>query len=295
MTMPRDTSRRRMAATPAACPNQGEAACPLASSAGAPLAARAPVPAPRAFTLIELLVVVTLIAILIALLLPALGAARDAARQAVCLTHQHSIISAVTAYATDHRGSIPYGPTAPPPSASNFYPVTGLVTSQVSMQNGEPMALGLLIEDHLGTQAHVLFCPGSDQQTDADAELAKVGRRQAVSGFFYRHGSNTLLTAKQPLSTWDDHIRLDDLGDNRDGRPIRALTVDQNFLIDTPLPAWGIINRTNHGRRAVNAAYVDGSAVTLDNRDDAYTVDVGFLPHGGPDRMLDVFERLDAP
>lgn len=61
----------------------------------------------RGFTLIELLVVVAIIALVIGILLPSLAAARAAARQAVCLSNQRQLGTALALYAETYREYIP--------------------------------------------------------------------------------------------------------------------------------------------------------------------------------------------
>jgi len=63
-----------------------------------------------AFTLIEVLVVVAIIALLVAILLPSLERAREAARRTTCLSNLKTLGSAMTMYATQHRGWLPVGP-----------------------------------------------------------------------------------------------------------------------------------------------------------------------------------------
>src|SRR5256885_12723190 len=158
----------------------------------------------RAFSLIELLVVIAIIALLAALLLPALAGAKAAGPKANCNSNLRQIGLAIHAYANDNDGKIPYGPKAPPfTSPSDFYPSTGAPTSLLSLRSGAPVALGLLLQQHLASQPRVLFCPGSDQRQDADAELANVGITQAQGSYYYRHASNTSLfdAPNVPLAT----------------------------------------------------------------------------------------------
>lgn len=247
------------------------------------------------FSLVELLVVMLVIAVLVAVAVPSLAGARRAAKRTACLSQLKATLTAVQAYASENNGRIPYGPTAPPPSPSSLYPVTGLVTSQLSLNDGRPMALGLLLAGHLGRMPQVLFCPDTDEPVDAQRELGRVGKAQAICSYYYRHGSNTLATINTPHALWDDHIALENLGRNSRGERIRALIVDQNFLTDVPLAAFGIVNRTNHRQKWVHAGFDDGHAEGRRNRDAVYTVNVGRLPFNGPNRILEVFETLDAP
>ena len=60
-----------------------------------------------AFTLIELLVVIAIIAILAALLLPALAAAKRKAQRITCLSNQHQLIIALTAWSGEHHNKLP--------------------------------------------------------------------------------------------------------------------------------------------------------------------------------------------
>ena len=65
-------------------------------------------PRSNRFTLIELLVVVAIIAILAALLLPALRRARDSAKGALCMSNVKQFGLALSMYAGDHDGNIPW-------------------------------------------------------------------------------------------------------------------------------------------------------------------------------------------
>src|SRR5215831_2242854 len=148
----------------------------------------------EAFTLVELLVVIAILVILVAMLLPALASAKEKARKVACVSNLRQIGIAIRNYASDFNGRIPYGPKAPPfTNPSDFYPSTGAPTSLISLQTGNPVALGLLLPQHLANQPKVLFCPGSDEPVDSDAELTKVGHYQAQCSYYYRHAGNTLL------------------------------------------------------------------------------------------------------
>lgn len=244
----------------------------------------------RAFTLVELLVVVGIIAVLIAILLPVLARVRTASRRTACLSNLHQIGLAIHSYAQSNSGCIPYGPKAPPFTATNFYPATGVVTSLLSLENGDPVGLGLMLASELAKTKKVLFCPDADQDSKADVELAKVGTAQAQCDYYYRHGSGaSIYTASDT-----DHIKLGALGFNSQGVHIRALVLDVNYLVDPSLAVFGVNIRTNHRMETVNVLYSDGHAVQLNNKSGAYTVDARDDPHNSLPRILKVFENADA-
>ena len=248
------------------------------------------------FTLMELLVVIVIITVMLLILVPSLTAARRNARLTVCASNLGQIGRAIHTYAVDMEGMLPYGPKAAPTSIADFYVVDGMVTTQLSLLgSGAPVGIGLLLDGYLDHRHEIVFCTDSDQPVDTTRELDRFGRTQSLSGYFYRHGSNTLASLSTPRSTWDDHTRLADLGTNQDGASIQALLMDQNFVVDPPVPIFNIITRTNHARRLVNTLYVDGRVATLPNEDGHYTATIGSGLHTGPDRILRAFERADTP
>jgi type II secretory pathway pseudopilin PulG len=246
---------------------------------------------------VELLVVIAIVGVLAALLLPALASARESSRRSSCLANLRQTGIAIHIYADDYGGRIPYGPKAPPfTSPASFYPSTGAPTSLVSMRSGTPVGLGLLLREYLASQPKVLFCPGSDQPVDANAELAKVGVSQVQGSYYYRHGGNTQLFDSPGSTNEPDHIRLDSLGLNRRGVPIRALTVDSQFLCPPGLESFNLKPRTHHRQRVANVLHSDGHVVSRLNRDRRFTVDLqGYAEiHDGFNRILGVLEEADA-
>ncbi len=245
----------------------------------------------------ELLVVLAIIATLAALLLPALAAAKQAGRKAVCMSNLRQVGIAIQGYAGENGGLIPYGPKAPPfTSPSSFYPSTGAPTSLLSLQSGAPVGLGLLLDQQLAAQVKVLFCPGTDQPVDADAELAKVGHYQAQGSYYYRHGGNTLLFDSPASTNVPAHLKLDSLGLNRNGQPIRALAIDSEFLCPPNLAAFNVKPRTHHQQHFVDILYADGSAASRQNGDARFTVDLRNYADLSDafNRILMVLEKADV-
>jgi hypothetical protein len=237
----------------------------------------------------ELLVVISIMTILIAVLVPALRQARMQARCAACAANLHQIGMAVHLYAHDYDDTIPFGPEGRPITGSNFYTVTGNVTSLLSLEDGAPVGLGLLLKDYLAHQSTVLFCPGADQPSEARVQLSRVGSAQAQSDYYYRHASVALLSGTPGAF----HIRLSRLGLNRNGKPITALVSDIQFLAHPSLAAFQVKTRTSHQRKYSNILYATGHVTTLSNYNDELTIDVGTVPYNALEYILAMFELAD--
>jgi prepilin-type N-terminal cleavage/methylation domain-containing protein len=250
----------------------------------------------RGFTLVELLVVIGVVALLAALLVPTLASAKDKVRRVSCLSNLRQVGLAIHLYADEQDGNIPYGPVAPPfTSPASFYPSTGTPTSLLSLQSGAPVGLGLLLHHYLADAPRVLFCPGSDQALDTSTELARVGQTQAQGSYYYRHGGNTRLFDPPGERIAPEHLRLSNLGNNRDGRPIRALAIDTQFLAPDSLESFNIKPRTHHQQKSVNILFSDGRVVSRPNSDGRFVVNVQDYAElrGAFDKILGVLERAD--
>ena len=240
----------------------------------------------KAFTLIELLVVIAIVSLLIGVIVPTLRKVRWQARKVVCVSNLRSVGMAIHAYANDFNDTIPFGPDV----LSNFYTAVGNVTSLLSLYDGTPVGLGLLLDGYLAEQPKVLFCPAADQRSDAEEQLSWVGRKKRVQGdYYYRHASVALLSGTADTF----HTRLSSLGKNQNGHSITALAMDVQFLAHPVLAGWGIVTRTAHQRKIVNVLLADGQVITAENTQDHFTIDVGASPHDGLEKILKAFEKAD--
>lgn len=182
----------------------------------------------KAFTLIELLVVIAVIALLFGILLPTLRKARQQGQLVVCAANLHNVGLAIHTYSMDFDDTIPFGPEGRSITGTNFYTSKGNVTSLLSLENdGAPVGLGLLLDGYLSEQPKVLFCPGADQHSDADKQLALVGEDQSQCDYYYRHASVALISGTADTF----HIKLSNLGKNRNGHSIATLVMDVQFWL----------------------------------------------------------------
>ena len=250
----------------------------------------------RGFTLLELLVVTVIGGVLAALIVGVVQNGKETAQRTACVSNLRQIGIAIGAYVADHDGMIPFGPKAPPfTSPSQLYPSTGAPTSLISLKGGEPVGLGLLLKPYLERKPTVLFCPGSDQPVDAEAELAKVGKKQAQCSYYYRHAGNTEPFDNPRMPVDPATIRLSNLGTNRDGDPVTALVMDTMFDCDEGMSQFGVLPRSHHGGKFVNVLYVDGSVRSLPNTADRYRVDItgGASAFSAFSLILKAYERAD--
>jgi prepilin-type processing-associated H-X9-DG protein len=223
------------------------------------------------------------------ILLPALSQVRQQARRAACGSNLRQVGVAIHLYAETFDDTIPFGPEGRPITGSNFYTVTGNVTSLLSLEDGAPVGLGLMLKNYLSHQSNVLFCPGADQPSEAEDQLSRVGTAQAQSDYYYRHASVALLKGT-PMKF---HIKLSDLGRNSKGHPIAALVTDVQFLAHQSLASFQVKTRTSHKKAASNILFADGRVTTVDNKDDKLTVDIGTRPYDALEKILAMFEVVD--
>jgi prepilin-type processing-associated H-X9-DG protein len=251
-----------------------------------------PVRQSSGFTLVELLVGFAVVAILVGLLIPGLSGAREEARGAVCAQNLKQLGAGMMMYAAEHDGELPFGPKASAfGMGGNLYTSTGSPTSLITLSTGENVGLGLALP-YL-KDPKVFFCPGSDQPVDAAKELAKIGKKQVQSSYYYRHAGNTNITDYG--SGRFSAPRLANLGENRRGQPIRAMVMDTLFLCSPAMKGFGAVPRTHHQNHFANVLYVDGHITRFENKNNLLTVDIrkGSVTQDALRLILEKFEMVD--
>jgi hypothetical protein len=177
----------------------------------------------------------------------------------------------------------------------DFYTSTGGPTSLLSLQSGGPVGIGLMLSGALASQPKVVFCPASDEPLNEDAELAQVGIGQAQSSYYYRHAGNTNLFDMAGSSFTPVHIRLDALGNNSRGQPIRALLIDTQFTCPTQLAVFGITPSTHHQQQYADILFSDGHAVTRPNATNQFNVNLTLASlNVSFAQILNVLEQADS-
>jgi prepilin-type processing-associated H-X9-DG protein len=160
---------------------------------------------------------------------------------------------------------------------ADLYSSTGAPTSLISLATGAPVGLGLLLPGALASQPKVLFCPGSDQPVNEESELAQVGLGQAQCSYYYRHAGNTNLFDSPTSPFIPANIKLDSMGLNDNGQPIRALALDTMFLCPPEVASFGVTPSTHHQQKFANILFCDGHAVSRPNTNAQFTVDVSLV------------------
>jgi prepilin-type processing-associated H-X9-DG protein len=89
--------------------------------------------------------------------------------------------------------------------------------------------------------------------------------------------------------------RLDSPGLNRNGRPIRALAIDSQFLCSTSVAVFNVKPRTHHKQKVANVLFTDGSVTAQSNRDRHLTLDLQNNAdlYDAFNRILGILERAD--
>ena len=153
----------------------------------------------RGFTVIELLVVMGVITVLAAFLFPSLNRVRDMLNQTTCLSNIRQIGVAMTIYAADNSGNLPYQPTEDVIDFAN-----------PSVINAQPSFLGLLLR-YIPNYRKIYVCPNawetpwvawngpsiySDSNYMANAEV--MGRKIVLV-----HHASTVIILQEDKMLWD--------------------------------------------------------------------------------------------
>jgi prepilin-type processing-associated H-X9-DG protein len=110
------------------------------------------------------------------------------------------------------------------------------------------------------------------------------------------YAGNTLFFDNSVSPFVPTQIKLDNLGVNRNGRPIRALAIDTEFLCSPALAAYNVLPSTHHQQAYANILFADGHVVARPNAAGCFDVDLGsdVDPADAFGLILSVLERADA-
>jgi prepilin-type processing-associated H-X9-DG protein len=90
-------------------------------------------------------------------------------------------------------------------------------------------------------------------------------------------------------------VSLSDPGQNRNGRLIRALAIDTQFLCPPTLAEFNVKPRTHHKEKFANILFSGGHVVSCTNDDGRFTVDLRDYSElrDAFNKILEVLERAD--
>jgi prepilin-type processing-associated H-X9-DG protein len=131
---------------------------------------------------------------------------------------------------------------------------------------------------------------------NSDAQLAQVGVGQAQCSYYYRHADNTSLFDNSTSPFVPTQIKLDNLGANRNGLPIRALAIDTEFLCSPALAPYNVFPSTHHQQVYANILFADGHTAARPNTAGCFDVNLGadVNPADAFALILSVLERADT-
>jgi hypothetical protein len=93
-----------------------------------------------------------------------------------------------------------------------------------------------------------------------------------------------------------EHVKLDNLGKNRNDQPIRAMAIDTMFLCPPNLSLFGVNASTHHQQKFADILFSDGHTLTQPNADGRYTVNLITVSDlsAAFSKILTVFEQADT-